>query len=527
MSLSNPVSHRELADILKSDRSVICLFFYVSLVGLAIFAGWPKSEDHFTVSTALARVIFQYFVFSQMLLVSVMAPVFAASSLTREKEEETWELLIASPIPVRGIISGKYRAALTFLAFVLLSSAPVALLLPSLGGISTGEVLALYEVLLGMGLLFVAIGLICSAFYHRTHSSLVVSYLFILPVATPLTLYVMSDPGRALDGSALFPHVVFCASLGLAGALLARVVLHASTAFMEAPKPASEEDTIDQNGLVLRADRFPDMLLLPEKNGEPIGEGENPIYRKELRSELLGTGTLFVRMVFQIAIFGSLIFIFSVVTGQTQHLISYLMVVMGLITPALASGAFSQEQERGNLEALMTTMLSPREIVAGKLKALVRYSLMLTFFLLVAHLVTLIFAVHNSNLGLTQAMRSAVHILVLVSALTTAATISAAYSLRTMMTFSATILTYITLVVLYAGPFCLHKLLEIFSSQDLVSIRWVTLTSPFGPLMLAPHEELLATSLSLWHLHVAFNTALTFFLFRWMTRRTAQLMNHE
>lgn len=524
MRLSDPVSDRELSDILKSDRSLVCLFIYVSLVGLAIFAGWPKSEDHFTVSTELARVIFQYFVFSQMLLVSVMAPVFAASSLTREKEEETWELLIASPIPVQGIIKGKYQAALGYLALVLCSSLPVALLLPSLGGISSGEVLALYGILAGMGILFVGIGLICSAYYHRTHSSLVVSYLFILPVASPLSLYIASDPGRALGGM-IFPQVTLLMCVAAAVFLYQKVVVHAGSAFMEPPKPATEEETSDQNGLVLRADRFPDMLLLPEKNGEPIGMSENPIYRKELRSELLGTGTLFVRMVFQIAIFGSLIFIFSVVTGQTQHLISYLMVVMGLITPALASGSFSQEQERGNLEALMTTMLTPRQIVTGKLQALVRYALMLTFFLLVAHLVTLLFAVHNSNLGFTQAMRSAVHIVVLISALVTAATVSAAYSLRTMMTFSATILTYVTLVVLYAGPFCLHKLLEIFSSQDLASIRWVTFTSPFGPLLLAPHEELWMASPGLWHAHVLFNTVLTVMLVRWMTKRTAQMMN--
>ena len=36
----------------------------------------------------------------------------------------------------------------------------------------------------------------------------------------------------------------------------------------------------------------------------PIQEGENPIFRKEMRSELFGTGTLFVRIIFQIAIFG-------------------------------------------------------------------------------------------------------------------------------------------------------------------------------------------------------------------------------
>lgn len=514
MILSNPVSNREINDILNNRRSTYTLFLYILGLGATVSLAWPRDEQHVLFSTEIARTIFDYFAFSQLLLVSIFAPVFSAGSLTHEKEGDTWELLIASPISVRGIVWGKMLSALTFLFLLVASSFPISLSILALGGISTNEILGLYIVLAGISILFTTIGVGCSARFHRTHASLVVSYLVILPI---LTLIVLPIFGHAT----VVANINYAASwmaVCVVGAtvLFGKICIDVTTNFQTTAKPAGEEDVGEQSGLVLRKDKFPDFLFLPEKTGIPIGDDDDPIYRKEMRSELLGSGTLFVRIILQISIVLSILLIGEIVRGRTQNFFIYVITVMTLITPALACGSFSQEAERGTLDVLLMTLLEPRQLVRGKLKALMRYAGTIAIFLVGAHLVTFLFTLQNRPAPLSDLDRLCAYLVILAVSVVSATSVSTFFSLATLNTFLSTLLTYVTLVILYAGPFVAYKLLEIFSSLELSSIRWITLTSPYGPLLLFSSEGLCRITPAAWHAFVLFHLCLTFGSIRWM-----------
>ena len=49
-------------------------------------------------SSGVARRLFDIFFLGQFFLVALMAPTFAAGSITGEKERKTYELLLASPL---------------------------------------------------------------------------------------------------------------------------------------------------------------------------------------------------------------------------------------------------------------------------------------------------------------------------------------------------------------------------------------------------------------------------------------------
>ncbi len=62
-----------------------------------------------------------------------------------------------------------------------------------------------------------------------------------------------------------------------------------------------EREAEEAVGLVIQPDQFPDRLFAPPKKQELMPDGRNPVYDKELHSEIFSQGTLMLRLVIQIS----------------------------------------------------------------------------------------------------------------------------------------------------------------------------------------------------------------------------------
>ena len=84
---------------LRSPRSFVLQLLYVCALGALVYFYWPAGEEGARqVSPGVARALFDIFFLGQFFLVALMAPTFAAGSITGEKERKTYELLLASPL---------------------------------------------------------------------------------------------------------------------------------------------------------------------------------------------------------------------------------------------------------------------------------------------------------------------------------------------------------------------------------------------------------------------------------------------
>ena len=54
-------------------------------------------------------------------------------------------------------------------------------------------------------------------------------------------------------------------------------------------------------GLIIQRDKFPDKLFAPAKRDDLLDDGTNPIFDKEMRSEIFSQGTLMLRVVIQVS----------------------------------------------------------------------------------------------------------------------------------------------------------------------------------------------------------------------------------
>ena len=250
----------------------------------------------------------QLFFLGQYVLASLMAPSFAAGTVTGEKERKTYEMLLASPLRPGAIVLGKLLASLAPLAILIFSSLPIVMLCLPLGGVSLYEVLAAYLALMLSVAAFGMISVACSSYFQRTAAALIVSYLLILPLALTAVLSwnAMAGSGElrlVRDGDDVCRPAAR-RSAACCSCARPRRLLHPPDVGSEGKEVV---DLAHENekavGMVIQFDQFPDRLLAPAKRTTLLRDGANPVFDKELRSEIFSQGTLMLRLVVQVSMF--------------------------------------------------------------------------------------------------------------------------------------------------------------------------------------------------------------------------------
>lgn len=386
----NPVMQRELLTNLRANRAFLLMLLYQLALAFVLLVAYPSGQRvDLSTDSAAARQLVDFFFLGQYVLASLMAPTFAAGAISGEKERKTYEMLLASPLRPWAIVIGKMVASLTHLAVLIIASLPIIMLALPLGGVSLYEVLAAYLWLLISIILFGSIGLACSCGFRRTASSLVVSYLVILPLVIVGALFWrgMESSGnlRLQIATFVLPPIYLTVS-GLLCAWTARRLLHPPDVGSEGNDVVDlEEESKNAIGMVIQRDQFPDRLFAPPRRTSLMKDDANPVYDKEIHAELFSQGTLMLRLVIQISmllaipLMAGFLFIYP---RYCPWYISYVLVFNILVAPVFTAGALTSERERQTLELLLTTVLQPWQILWGKLLAGFRVSYVLTMFLM-------------------------------------------------------------------------------------------------------------------------------------------------
>ncbi|MCW8131063.1 MAG: ABC transporter permease subunit [Planctomycetota bacterium] len=483
LAIDNPVLRRELLTALRSQKAFVLHFFFLLILGMVIFFAWPEGEV--SIQDLRARTLFFIFGVSQLIMICVLSPAFSASCITIEKEQRCIDLLLTSPIHPNTILMGKYLSSVLYIFLLVISTAPVASVIGLwMPGIDPYQVAGLYVLLISIAACFGMVGLTCSTFFHRTQTSLSITYLIVLPMA--LVFLVMSrtfDNFFALNVS-IWPSAVL---------MVASAVMYQSSArrlrqpFDPVFKAAEEEDISTQTGLVLVRDRFPDNLLAPPKTDELLPDGTNPIFQKEIRSEILGRGTLFLRLIIQISMFLSVVFLTFLYLQKEHVFVDYLVVFTMLVAPAFASTTFTQERERGTLDLLMTTLIKPGQIIVGKFLSCCRLSFFLTGLIGITLLFYLLVGYSQAGGGagfIERCMYFGVYILILAVTIVLETSLGMFLSMISRSTMQSMILTYTSVLLIFGAPVAARALMLLTMPENTFNqyksqVDWACFTSPF------------------------------------------------
>jgi ABC-type transport system involved in multi-copper enzyme maturation permease subunit len=489
----NPVLSRELLVNLRSSRAFLLLLAYVALLSLVVYFAWPAgSGTARRVEPARAQLLFQLFFVGQFLLVALMAPTFAAGSIAGEKERKTYELLLASPLRPMTILFGKLLSSLTYLVLLIVSTAPLMILCFLLGGILLSEIVRAYLTLILAAGTFGLISVACSSYFRRTSSALVVSYLVILPLA--LICVYLTSTGSSVESQNLREFVTvallppWCLAIWTVVALLInRRLLYPPDVGSEGKEVVDEEEEMKYAvGVVIDRDLFPDKLFAPAKRTDLMPDGINPVLDKELRSEIFSQGTLMLRVVIQVSMLLSILLMAALLFFRPDHAgyyVAYVLTFNLLVGPVFSAGSITQERERKTLGLLLTTLLTPGKIVLAKLLAAMRVSTVLT--LLLTEQLLLAYALVPELRARFWGLFAFLAIIVATCVLTTSVGLLCSSLVR--RTPVALVLTYLALLVLFAGPVGLVQFSRLVAPDVAEqSLALVKVTSPFSAAFSVP-----------------------------------------
>ncbi len=486
--VENPVLQRELLVNLRMSRAFVLLLLYQAVLGAVIYFAWPqdaKLDLSTDSSQGAARNLVDLFFLGQYILAALMAPSFAAGTITGEKERKTYEMLLASPLRPSAIVLGKLLASLAHLGALIFASLPIVMLCLPLGGVHPSEVLAAYFGLFISVVTFGTISVACSSYFQRTAASLVVSYLLILPLALMgvLLWYWLGDFGtfRLVLTVTLLP--------GVGAAICIALFFNTSARLLHPPDVGSEgKEVVDLDeeaqqavGLVIQRDQFPDKLFAPPKRETLMEDGANPVYDKEIRSEIFSQGTLMLRLVIQVSmllaipLMAACLYIFP---RLAPWYIGYVVMFNMLVGPVFSAGSVTSERERETLDLLLTTTITPWQILWGKLIAGLRVSSVLTMFLLwpVALACLMVMAYWTNFLAIIAYL-----IIVAVSCLTTAM-VALFCSVLVRKTSISLMASYLIILVLYCVPLATNYFATTFFPDDPTTayVKASAFSSPFA-----------------------------------------------
>ena len=387
--LENPVLQRELVSNLRLTRAFVLLFAYVALLGAIVLLAWPQQERLDLAQPEAAKRLVDLFFLGQFLLASLMAPSFAAGSIAGEKERMSYEMLLACPLRPGAIVLGKLLAALCHLAILMICSLPIVMLCLPLGGVNFYEVLAAYVAMISSVGLFGMISLWASSFFRRTSAALVVSYLLILPLAlTAVMLWIELDylgSMRVLLAIVVVPVACVALSVGMWYDVCRRLLYPPDLGSEGKEVVDLETEAREAVGLYIKRDEFPDRLFAPPKRTSYLEDGANPIYEKEMRSEIFAQGTLMLRVVIQISMAVGMVvmaFCLFIWPEYAAWYVAYVLLFNVLVGPVFSAGSVTSERERQTLDLLLTTLVTPWQMLWGKLFSGLRVSSVLTALLL-------------------------------------------------------------------------------------------------------------------------------------------------
>ncbi len=442
----NPILVRVVAAGSKRPRHLFIRAGYLVVLFVAMLTAVVGAGTHGGSLSETAREFSQAFkVISlvQLALMCFLAPVFAAAAITQERDAQTYDILLTTPLSNAQIVLGTLCSRLTFVLLLLLSGLPIVCITMIYGGVTTPIILRSFAVSAATAIFTASLAIAVSVIQVGTRRTVVGFYLFVAVYLA--ALYFLSTlqyfqvpeappvPGRSdLPPVSYFspfhPFLALFTALNMVPSPAASDVAHYTwpMSYLLAD-PTRGFIVVNLLGSVLIVGISLFFVRSGAKQGEVSwlrglfstsqGEGEerrqsprhvwsNPVAWREaatrasitsrnlLRIVYVGGGTLAGLVLFYLHL-SDRMGTGAVGIEQTRAWLSGLVFVefaaMLLVATNLAAAAISREREAQTLDLLLTTPLTSRYVVWGKLRGLVSFTLPL---ILVPVGTCALFAVH-------------------------------------------------------------------------------------------------------------------------------------
>jgi ABC-type transport system involved in multi-copper enzyme maturation permease subunit len=195
---------KELRWRMRGRRAFVVVTVHVLLLGLVVFglfqllyenavmeARWRFGEDGAqgglpgglisgAVSATIGQALFSGLLVVMTVLTLIFAPALASGAISMEREKQTLELLVTTPISTLGMLVAKLIASLAYVFLLIVASIPLMSIVFAFGGVGPEDLVRAYVLLLAVAFGIGAVGLFMSALVGRSQIATVLSYVVVL-----------------------------------------------------------------------------------------------------------------------------------------------------------------------------------------------------------------------------------------------------------------------------------------------------------------------------------------------------------
>jgi len=409
-----PVFNREAVVAPKRSKTYLARAIYVLSLFVLLCTGYLvlAGTRSLTSTSDLARFgsgMFGLLAPLQLIVLSCQAAVGASSNVAQEKDRRTLLLLLMTRLSGREVVVGKLAASLLGTLSLLLAALPIFLALPLFGGVSLGQVTAVYGVTFATVVLSAAVGTVVGLWREKTFQAIAFTVLLLLLYVVGCELVsaksvfgsvahwlAMLSPIRAMEAAlspfasttianlsapAIYTIATLLISLAVVvyGIAQVRVWNPSREVRMKAPEPETGEEALALAGAT-GSNAGP--AAVTWKARSPKHVWQNPVLWREICTWAYGRKIVVVRVAFisLFAVAAAAIYA-GVQNGEalrrfdsneaTLPFVTLPLAAIGVISlvlvNALAVNSLTSERDGLALDLLMVTDLSPAEFVFGKM----------------------------------------------------------------------------------------------------------------------------------------------------------------
>ena len=410
---------RELIRDLRRPRPIILLGGVLALATFVIMVGYPGEKVSPMQMRMQSMMMLGGLTATLMFSAIFLLPGYAATAIVSERESDTYDLLALTLTRPGVIVLGKLASSLGYFLLVVLGALPLIGTTMFLVGIDPGAIAASGVYLSIIAVTCTSMGIMSSALVRSTPRAVLLAYIstfialggFVIPilllygVITVLELRELEPICRWLLGfaAALSPFgsgawVAFSGAVAvpsypvfrlIAGQvtfsvlalLVARRMLvqqreerSFTTVSLPPPLPATPGDAPPR-----RSSKWAQMSL---PQWPPVPDSANPMLARELLQLRIAQRMTPLRILLVLAcivpimsalhmVLRTAVFRVSVVEAHTAMYAWTigLSVLMAFVAPGSVAAGWTREYERESMDLLRTSLLTPRQLVYGKIVA--------------------------------------------------------------------------------------------------------------------------------------------------------------
>lgn len=178
----NPIVKKDLQVSARSMRLSWGLFGYEALLTMAFLLALLIIQEETSYIYSSGN-IYSYLVYlfpvvavAQVCIVALIVPIITASSISGEKERQTFDIMLTTCMSPFSIVLGKVISAVIRILFYVVGSMPIMALSFVAGGLSWGYLLLLLFSIILLAVFSGSIGIMCSAFSRKSITAVIMSF---------------------------------------------------------------------------------------------------------------------------------------------------------------------------------------------------------------------------------------------------------------------------------------------------------------------------------------------------------------